>query len=582
MVGRGLRVGQNGGVLTELLIRDVGVIEEVTLELAPGLNVLTGETGAGKTMVVSALELLLGARADADSVRAGATAALVEGRFEPPPAGADDWLGDGDEDLVVSREVAAADAGSGGRSRARLGGRLAPASALTEVVGRAVEVHGQSEAVRLAQPAVQRELLDRSGGPELADAAARYAAAHRAWREAAEELERLRGGERERLRELDRLRYELDEIDGLGLRAGEEEELAADLRRMERAEALGAAAAGAAAALTDDGGARDALGAAVAALRGVAGLDEALASLLGRAEGLAAEAQDLGLELGAYAAGLEADPRRLEALRERHAALVRLTRKYGSGQEAVGGVDTAAVLAYAEQARARAATLESGDARAAALDAEVERLEAAVGEAAAALRARRRAAGERLAAAVADHLRELAMAEARLEVVVEPIPPAAHGADRVELLLAANAGEPARPLGKVASGGERSRIALALRLALADATGGADGGPAVLVFDEVDAGVGGATALAVGRKLARLARGRQVLCVTHLAQLAAFADAHFVVAKRNRDGRTVAAVERVDDAARVTELSRMLSGTPDSARAAEHAEELRALAVAER
>jgi len=570
-------------VLSELLIRDVGVIEEVTLELAPGLNVLTGETGAGKTMVVSALELLLGARADADQVRAGASAAVVEGRLVPPPPGAAEWLGEGDEDLVVSREVAPASAGgSGSRSRARLGGRLAPVSALSEVVGGVVEVHGQSDTVRLAQPAVQRDLLDRFGGPPLAEAKARYAAAYRAWREAADELERLQEGERERLRELDRLRYELDEIDRIAPQHDEDETLADELRRLEHAEALGAAAAAAAAALTDDGAARDALGAAVAALRGVAGVDPALSSLLERAEGLAAETQDLGLELNAYAAGIEADPQRLEALRERHAALVRLTRKYGSDAPAPGAIDTAAVLAYAEQARARVAALESGDARAAALAEQVVALETAVTEAAEALRAQRRAAGDRLAATVAGHLEELAMPDARLEVVVEPIPPAAHGADRVELLLAANAGEPALPLGKAASGGERSRVALALRLAIADATTPGDGDPSVLVFDEVDAGVGGATALAVGRKLARLARGRQVLCVTHLAQLAAFADAHFVVSKRRVDGRTVAAVERVEDAARVTELSRMLSGTPDSARAAEHAEELRALALAER
>jgi DNA repair protein RecN (Recombination protein N) len=272
--------------------------------------------------------------------------------------------------------------------------------------------------------------------------------------------------------------------------------------------------------------------------------------------------------LTTYAGDLELDPARLNDLRDRRMAISRLTRKYG--------VDAAAVAAYAEEARTRLEVLHSGDERREALAAHVGELRGRVDRAAKVLREQRLAAGRRLAKAVDGHLAELAMTAARMTVEVEEAEPATTGADRIRFLLAANQGEPALPLGKAASGGERSRVALAVRLALADA----DDTP-VLVFDEVDAGIGGATALAVGRKLARLAAGRQVLCVTHLAQLAAFADAHVVVSKATSGGRTSAGVRTLGEPDRVTELSRMLSGTPDSEAAVRHAEELRATALAE-
>jgi len=551
-------------VLEELSIRDVGVIESVTLTLAPGLTVLTGETGAGKTMVVSALELLLGGRADVDSVRSGARRALVEGRLHPAPASAAEWLEDGDEDLVVSREVLRGEGGS--RSHARIGGRMAPASALADTVGAVVELHGQSDNARLASAAVQRELLDRSGGAPLAAALAKYRTVHAAWRDAVEELQRLRTSSRDRTLEVERLNRELSEIDAVAPVAGEEQLLDAELRRLEHAEGLIAAAAGAAAAIVGEAGARDALGSSVAALRTIAGIDEAGDELLARVEGLAAETQEVALDLTAYADALELDPQRLEALRQRRAGLARLTRAYGE--------DAAAVAAYAEQARAELEGLQGGEERIAALERDAAALRADVAERGAALAGLRRAAGKRLARTVEAHLAELAMADARMVVAVDDAEPTAEGTDAVTFLLAANRGEPALPLGKAASGGERSRVALALRLAFADA----DDTP-VLVFDEVDAGIGGSTALAVGHKLARLARGRQVLCVTHLAQLAAFADDHLVVTKRAEGGRTVAGVRRLDDADRLVELSRMLSGTPDSEVAAGHAAELRALAT---
>ena len=563
-------MGHNGPVLTELRIRNVGVIDDVTLRFGPGLNVLTGETGAGKTMVVSALQWLLGARADADRVRSGAGTAVVEGSVRPAPPEAAEWLDEGDEELIVAREVSSVSGAS--RSRARLGGRMAPVSALAACVGAVVELHGQSDTSRLVAPAVQRDLLDRFGGPSLAEAAAAYRRCFDAWTAARGELQELQNTARTRVREADRLRFELDEIDAVGPVEGEAEILATDLGRLEHAEALMVAAASGAAAISDDGGARDALATAAAAVQGAAGFDPALDALGERLASLLVETEDVGLELQRYTTGLEADPARLESLRERQAGLVRLSRKYGD--VAPGEMDIAGVVAYAAAAREELARLESGDERTAELAAEVARLTDALDAEAQRLRGEREAAGKRLAEVVDQHLAELAMEGAHLDVVVEPVEPGASGADRVTFLLAANRGEPALPFGKAASGGERSRVALALRLALADADD-----TAVLVFDEVDAGIGGATANAVGRKLARLAAGRQVLCVTHLAQLAAHADTHFSVVKTPVGERTAAEVTRLDDTARLEELARMLSGT-DSVAAAEHAAEMLASARA--
>lgn len=547
-------------MLEELVIRDVGVIDRVDLRLGAGLTVVTGETGAGKTMIVSALDLLTGARADGEQVRRGAELAVVEARLRPPPSGAHDWIAPGDDDLVVSREIGT------GRSRVRIGGRLAPVSALAQTIGAAVELHGQSDTTKLATPGVQRELLDRWGGPVLSAALDAYRGAYQSWRAASESLAALEGSDRDRARETDRLAFEIAEIAAVDPRAGEEAELEAELRRLEHAEELTTAAATAAQALTADGGARDALGVAAAALRGVRGMDDALEELGTRVEGLAAEAQDLAFSLSSYAADLELDPARLEDLRARRAALARLVRKYGT--------DAAAVQAYAEEARARLARLHTSDEQRAALAAEVAAQAQRMADLGATLTDQRREAGLRLAATVEEHLSELAMVAARMTVAVEPTTPGAEGADRVTFLLAANPGEAALTLAKAASGGERSRVALAVRLALA----AADQTP-VLVFDEIDAGIGGAVALAVGRQLARLAQGRQVLCVTHLAQLAAFADAHLVVSKATVGGRTVASVRTLTEDDRVEELARMLSGTPDSVAASRHAADLRARAL---
>jgi len=550
-------------MLEELHIARIGVIDQVTLELADGLNVVTGETGAGKTMVVSSLELLRGGRADADMIRRGADRGSVDGRFHPVPDTAETWTGPDDEDFAVRREVLADPKGT--RSRARLGSSLAPVSALAEVVGELVEIHAQSDAVKLADSAVQRELLDRSGGPALAEALTAYQETFHTWRSVTSELVELTDADRDTAREIDRLRFELDEIDAVAPQPGEEDKLEADLARLEHAETLLFAAQQAGEALIGDGGARDTLGAALQTLRQVASLDDELDELTQRVEGVTAEVQDLGLALTAYTERTDLDPARLEELRDRKGLIGQLTRKYGP--------DATAISAYADQARERLLQLEGGQDRIEELAGQVDQRHAEVLAAAEQLAAQRREAAAQLATKVEAHLGDLAMASARFTVEFTGTEPASHGAQRITFMLAANAGETMLPLAKAASGGERSRIALAVRLALADA----DETP-VLVFDEVDAGIGGATATKVGQNLADLARGRQVLCVTHLAQLAAFADRHFVVEKRTTDDRTSAAVQALTEEDRVTELSRMLSGSPGSELASGHAAELRTAA----
>ncbi len=550
-------------MLTDLEISGLGIIDRAALELGPGLTVLSGETGAGKTMVVTAVQWLLGARADKDKVRAGAKAARVQVRFEGVPASAGEWADPDDDELVVTREVGGRgdDDTPQGRSRARIAGQLAPVTALAEVLGEVVEIHSQHESVRLGDAVVQRALLDRWGGRPVADAREGYGRAYAAWRAAVAALEEAERSSRDDACEADRLRLEVEEIAAVDPAAGEEDDLDAEIGRLEHAESLREAATAAAAALVDEGGARDALGGAVAAVREVVAHDPALADVLSRLEGTLAEAQELGFDLSSYAEGLESDPEALDTALGRRAAIGRLLRKYGPS--------TADVIRTAEEAAARLALVDGGEERlaelrdaATAAEADVHRLGASLAD------ARREAAG-RLATAVDAHLAELSMPDARTEIAVVDAPPTAQGTDAVEFLLAANRGQPALPLGRAASGGERSRVALALKVALADA----DDTP-VMVFDEVDAGIGGETALAVGRKLARLARGRQVLCVTHLAQLAAFADAHFVVSKRAAGASTETVVRRLAEGERAAELSRMLAGVTESRAALDHAEEL--------
>jgi DNA repair protein RecN (Recombination protein N) len=574
-------------MLGELHIRDLGVIDDARLEVAPGLNVLTGETGAGKTMVVDALSLLLGERADAGVVRVGRPAALVEGRVAVEPRGQaaealmTAGVVDEDGEVVVARQVMA-----GGGSRAQLQGRMATVAAVAEVMRALVEVHGQHEFQRLLRPGVQLDLLDRFAGPGVLSLREDFAVDWQRLRGVAAELEDLHARALEREREADLLRYQLGEIDQAEVRVGELDELAAETERLANAEALRDAALAAWRALAgeDESGAATALGAAARTLAGPGGHDAALGELGGRAEALAAEVGDLASSLRAYAERVLVDPERLGVVQARIALLRDLERKYGE--------DEAAVLAFAERGRTRLAELEGGTVRSEELEAEQAALRRRLAELGATLSAERAAAAERLATAVQGELADLAMPHAR--VLVELIQEAArdddptgldldgrrlagtaNGLDRVEMLLSANPGNAPRPLARAASGGELSRVMLALRVVLA----GIDKTP-TLVFDEVDAGVGGRTAAAVGRRLAQLARHHQVLVVTHLPQIAAFADRHFMVEKQSGKDTTHTDVHALDEAGRVTELSRMLAGMEGSGLAQAHAEELLAAASA--
>jgi len=574
-------------MLGELHIRDLGVIDDARLEVTPGLNVLTGETGAGKTMVVDALSLLLGERADAGIVRVGRPAALVEGRVAVEPRGqaaqalAAAGVDDEEGEVVVARQVMA-----GGGSRAQLQGRMATVGAVAEVMRALVEVHGQHEFQRLLRPSVQLDLLDRFAGPGVLSLRADFAGGWQRLRAVVRELEELTARARDRAREADLLRYQLDEIDAAEVRVGELDELAAETERLANAEALRDAALTAWQVLAgeDEAGAATALGAAARALAGPGGHDAALGELGGRSEALAAEVGDLASSLRAYAERVLVDPERLGTVQARIALLRDLERKYGE--------DEAAVLAFAERGRARLAELEGGAVRSEELEAEQAALRRRLAELGATLSAERRAAAERLAAALGTELADLAMPQAQVEVALAQEPAAEddptgisvdgrrlagadHGLDRVEIMLSANPGVLPRPLGRAASGGELSRVMLAFRVVLA----GIDKTP-TLVFDEVDAGVGGRTAAAVGRRLAQLASHHQVLVVTHLPQIAAFADRHFMVEKHAGEAATHTDVHALDEAGRVTELSRMLAGMEGSGLAQAHAEELLAAASA--
>ncbi|MCU1486465.1 MAG: recN [Actinomycetia bacterium] len=529
-------------MLTELAVTDLGVIADVSLVLGPGMTALTGETGAGKTLLVTAIELLVGGRADSAVVRPGAKEARVDGRFEDA----------GGNEVVLSRVVPA-----DGRSRAYVDGRPAPVSALAELGAELVDLHGQHAHQSLLAPATQRAALDAFGGIDLGPL-------HAARAEVARldtALVALGGDPRARARELDLVRFQVEELDAAGIDEPDEED---GLRRQESllADAEAARAAGAAAhdALLDEGGAADAVNIALAALTD----RPAFTELAERLRSLAAELADAGAEARDLGEAVEEDPERLAEVQARRSLLRDLRRKYGE--------TLADVLAFASDARARLAELESHDARAAALDAERSAAVAAVEAAAAVVAKARRKAAPKLAAEVEVRLRELAMPRAEVRVEVDGPGPA----DEVRFLLAANPGEATLPLAKVASGGELARAMLALRLALMSQHGGHDG--RTLVFDEVDAGIGGEAALAVGRSLADLGTEGQVLVVTHLPQVAAFADHQVAVAKLEAGGRTTSSARALDDAERVVELSRMLSGQPESAAARGHAEELLAVA----
>jgi DNA repair protein RecN (Recombination protein N) len=574
-------------VLEELRISSLGVIEESVLELGPGFTAITGETGAGKTMVVTALGLLLGGRSDSGAVRTGARAARVEGVLRVQGAvgsalaASVEELGGVVEDdrVLVARQVTAE-----GRSRAFAGGAAVPVSALARIADPLVAMHGQSDQHRLLRPSTQRDALDSFAGAPALTLRERVERGHAELRDVEEELAEVARSARERAREADLLRFGLAEVEAVAPEPGEDATLAADESRLGYADALRTAAEQARSCLSADEGpgeGSDALGAVASARRlldGVRDHDPEAAALADRLAELSYLLSDLSADVSSYASGVETDPVRLGAVSQRRAALVALTRKYGES------VDD--VLAWAEHAAERLLELDGTDERIAALTSRRDRLRAELAALAGRLSAARVEAAGRLGRTVSAELGSLAMPHAEVRVDVRQTTAAdglavgertlrfgPTGVDDVEVLLAANPGAEPRPLGRGASGGELSRVMLAIEVALA----ATDPVP-TLVFDEVDAGVGGRAAVEVGRRLALLARHAQVLVVTHLPQVAAFADRHVVVVK-SRDGAvTTSGLTTLDDAGRVRELSRMLAGLDGSDTALAHAEELLATA----
>jgi DNA repair protein RecN (Recombination protein N) len=557
-------------VIEEIRIRSLGVIEESVLELGPGLSVITGETGAGKTMLVTALGLLLGVRADSGAVRTGARAARVDGVVRV----ADDDLtavvdalgGELDDDaLLLGRQVTAE-----GRSRAFVGGASVPVSALGGLADRLVAVHGQSDQHRLLRPEAQRMALDEFAGEAVIGVLAEYTDRFIRLKEVEAELHEVRSNARERAREADLLRLGLEEIERVAPQAGEDRALAAEEARLGHVDTLRAAAEAARTALSADAVAAEgaptdatgAIGLARRALDGVRDHDPEAAALADRLAELGYLLADLAADVASYASSVETDPARLATVSERRAALGALTRKYGETLDEV--------LAWSQSAAGRMLELDTSEERFVALEAESEALRERLAALAATLTAARTKAAARLGTVVTAELGALSMPDARLEVVVREagrFTPT--GVDEVEILLAANSGLEPRALHRGASGGELSRVMLALEVALA----GTRSVP-TFVFDEVDAGVGGKAAVEVGRRLAALARTAQVLVVTHLPQVAAFADRHVVV-RKSRDGSiTTSGLTVLDDAGRVQELSRMLAGLEESDTARAHAQEL--------
>jgi DNA repair protein RecN (Recombination protein N) len=537
-------------VLTELRVRDLGVIEDLSLTFRSGMTVLTGETGAGKTLVVEALQLVMGGRANPTMVRAGATEALVEARFELEPGAEPVAELDGEQELVIARAVPA-----DGRSRAWINGRMTPLSQLSEVASQLVELHGQHEHRTLATPAAQRGVLDLFAGTDLGP----IENLRRELRQVAESVQALGGDGPQRAREADVLRYQWAEIDAAHLEDPDEDhQLRLEEERLADASSYLEAAVGALALLDPEGGGgtetQGTLGSLSQAVITL-GDRESFEEYADRLKAAVIELSDVARSLRDVVDGWEDDPARLGAVQGRRRLLADLRRKYGE--------DVAAVIAYGKQAGDRLAELDNAEALGAELEARRLALTSELHQGEAVVRAVRAAAAEEFARVVGERLGDLAMGGSRVEVRLAE----AGTGEPVEIALGANVGEAVLPLAKAASGGELARAMLAIRLV-------ALSGPPTMVFDEVDAGVGGAAALALGQALHEVGRTRQVLVVTPLAQVAAQADHQISVEKRTHDGRTVTGATPVAGEERVVELSRMLSGHPDSDAAQAHAREL--------
>jgi DNA repair protein RecN (Recombination protein N) len=548
------------GRLIELSVRDLALIEKVRLELEPGLNVLTGETGAGKSLLIDALGLVLGGRADPGLVRHGATGSRVEALFDAVP-----------EPRIAVRELTA-----GGRSTARLDDETVTAARLTEAVGPFVEVHGQHDQQRLLDERWQRDLLDAFG--DLSEVRGRVADAVERWRANRTALAALALDPRELARRVEIARHEAAEIAAAHLKVGEGADLEARLGAAQHGEAIARGAEAIQDALTGEGsGARETVAIALREARHVGRLDPRFEALAERLAGTEAELADIAAEARMLAEGIDHDAAALTAIEERLSVIVALERRYGD--------DEAAVIAHGERAAAEVDRLGAVDVERARRQADDAALLHEVAQHAAELSERRRLVGETLAESVGAALEALGFPADVFEVAVGrrpagPDEPAvevdgdavsfdATGIDQVVFRLAPNQGEPARPLSRIASGGELSRVALAIKEVLA----AADQTP-TLVFDEIDTGIGGRSADPVGRSLWALGRRHQVLCVTHLPQIAAHADAHFQIAKRERDGRTITEVQRLDREGRIVELAQMLAGADGGAAARAGAAEL--------
>lgn len=534
-------------MLHELHVRDLALIEDVWLEFASGMTVLTGETGAGKTALVGALKLLLGERADSQAVRSGAPEAFVEGRFTS-----------GTDEVLAKRRVS-----SDGRSRCQLDGEIATVSTLAQIVGPLVDLHGQHEHQALLSPPTHVGYLDRWAGEEVDTASSSYREARKAYGAATTARDALDARLAEATRNADYLRFVLSEIDAVAPRAGEDEELEARLPALQHAERLSEAAGEASTLLRGDAGAIDCIARAAAAFGRVAGIDPELDALAGRLGEVQVQIDDLGMSARHYRDEVEHDPHALEQTLARLSALSGLKKKYGPGLQQVLALRDEVQAALADDA-------ESEDARAAA-QREVDLAAQRLLETGETLRALRRGAAPSFVSALTEAASDLAMEGAGFDVSFTELPFAswtADGPDRVEFLYAPAPGQPARPLARIASGGEVSRVMLALKGVLGEADE-----VETLVFDEVDAGIGGSTAQAVGRRLALLAKTHQVIVVTHLAQVAVFAERHLVVRKQLDGGSASTTASEVVGAQRVAEVARMLAGN-DSVASMAHAREL--------
>ena len=551
-------------MLTEISVENVALIEEATLELSPGLNAITGETGAGKTLLATALQMLLGGRARSEAVRAGARRATVEGTFVLPEetrsAVLAEALGDlaeeidSDDGLVLRRTLT-----EDGRSRCYVGGVGVPVRALGVLGERLVSYHSQREQTRLTDPAEQLAILDDFLDEGAARAKHEHSTLWRAVERDRRELEGIRASAEARLREVDYLRYQVSELESAGYSAQEVADLTRERERLRNITDLLHSTAAATAALSSDegGGAIDSVASAAAELERASRYDEALAGTLERLGGISAELEDVLYELRAYVDELEADPNRLEAVEDRLDTLRALERKYGADVEG-----------YLEDAREQLRRLENLDEETAGLESRIAEGEGRLGELAATLTAGRQEAARRLSKKVQENLADLNLAKTTFRAELAPVAPGPSGVERVEFVIRPNPGEPELPVRRYASGGELSRIMLAIRLAQERIEPGA-----TYIFDEVDAGIGGETATAVGAKLRELGERNQVLTITHLPQIASEAGSHIVVSKEEVKGRTITRIRRVEGEERLHEMARMLSGRIDDASLA-HASEL--------